>query len=208
MNAIYSLACGVRNTPFFRVSKQEHCWQAVRDRPWWVHRREENPLYRHSLFESVPDSLKFTNHRWRPFSAGSPAFLRSRTSNTGAGVRKHSGALIRKLNHDSVRCGRNHAPGGGLQPRGNAPSVDLVAAPGFGSCPADGTLKLLTKTQERKGFFFPISGTLPLVLITMPSTDRPTDKKASRVHWTRRSRGRVAGNWRSPPPTSAHITTL
>lgn len=163
------------------------------------------------LSESVPDSLKFTNHRWRPFSAGSPAFLRSRTSNTGSGVREHSGdwdsrTSIRKLNHQLVRCGRKKAPGGGLQSRGNAPSV--VAALGFGSCPADGTLKLLTKRLERKGFFFFISETLPLVLITMPSTDRPTDKKASRVHWTRRSRGRVAAKRRTPPPTSAHTTAV
>lgn len=43
------------------------------------------------LFESAADSLIFTNHRWRPFSAGSPAFLRSRISYTGSGVRKHDG---------------------------------------------------------------------------------------------------------------------
>lgn len=43
------------------------------------------------LLESVADSLIFTNHRWRPFSAGSPAFLRSRISSTGSGVRKHNG---------------------------------------------------------------------------------------------------------------------
>lgn len=57
-----------------------------------------------ALFESVADSLIFTNHQWRPFSAGSPKCLRS-------GVRKHNRCMwFTQLNTEkektffSLRC--------------------------------------------------------------------------------------------------------
>lgn len=194
-----------RNTPFPWVSQQEHCL----DRPWWVDRRERNPLYRHSLFESVPDSLKFTNHRWRPFSAGSPAFSADlRTPNTGSGVRKHT--LTRVDTEAQSRIGRlrEKSRTGRWAPDPGKRSLCWSSGRGSGVVRRMAHSSYWRKTQGRKGFFSP--SYLRLVLITMPSTDRATDRNwTSRIeHWTSRSRGRVAGRRRSPPPTDAHITTL
>lgn len=72
-------------------------------------------------------------------------------------------------------------PRGWARLSANAPSVELPFALGFGSCPADGTLKRLTKAPERKGLvlFFTVEALLP-------SVDRypSSGMKTTLTHWT------------------------
>lgn len=109
-----------------------------------------------ALFDPVADSLTFTNHQWRPFSAesqnvcGLPFTTRGQvcvnTTLNGICATKHG----RGIANSHTQLWEKY-PRGWARFSGNAPSVEALSVVGFGSCPADGTLKLLTKAQERKG---------------------------------------------------------
>lgn len=97
-------------------------------------------------------------------------------------------------------------PRGWARLSANAPSVELPFALGFGSCPADGTLKRLTKAPERKGLvlFFTVEALLPSVARYHHAELRHENDPHS---LNRHSRGRLAIKRRIKPSAPDHLKT-